>query len=143
MLSRYGKAQWLVILALGVVITVLCPAGRGCPHMDVLVTLALLSFFRDPRRYVPTQKGMMVSPADGRISSIHHLDHFEPVGGPATCIRIFLSVLNVHVNRSPCHGSIASITPKPGLFLNALNPKSAEVNESNLIVLVHPMRRHA
>jgi phosphatidylserine decarboxylase len=143
MLTPYGKRQWLTIIIVTLVL-----AGVGVylkwwwlPPVVVVIALLLLSFFRDPNRRVPAQKGVMVSPADGRISSIHQLDHYEPLGGPATCIRIFLSVADVHVNRSPCHGYVASITPKPGLYLNALNPKSAEVNESNLIVLVHPVKR--
>lgn len=143
MLTPYGKREWMTIL--GVAIALLAGAGAlqwwWAMPVIVVAALALLSFFRDPSRQTPTQKAVMVSPADGRVSSIHSLDHYEPLGGPATCIRIFLSVMDVHVNRSPCYGMVQSITPKAGLFLNALNPKSAEVNESNLILLVHPVRR--
>ena len=80
----------------------------------------------------------MVSPADGVVSSVHALDHYEPLGGPAQCVRIFLSVLNVHINRSPCDAVVQSVTPKPGKYLNALNPASAQTNESNLVVLRDP-----
>lgn len=144
MLSSYGKKEWLTILAVGLVLTVGALAA-GLWWAAILVigaTAALASFFRDPERRIPTQRGAMVAPADGRISSIHELDYFEPLGGPAVCIRIFLSVLNVHINRSPCHARAASITHKDGQYLNALNPQSAEVNESNLIVLHHPIRQH-
>jgi phosphatidylserine decarboxylase len=68
--------------------------------------------------------------------------HFEPFNGPATCVRVFLSVLDVHVNRSPCHGVVLSVEHRPGLHLNALNPQSAQDNESTTVVLVHPVRRH-
>ncbi len=100
--------------------------------------LALLSFFRDPPRRIPIDRAILVAPADGHISSIHEVEQFEPFGEPALCIRIFLSVLDVHVNRSPCHGQVASITHRPGRYMNALNPQSAAVNEQNLVVLVNP-----
>jgi len=145
MLTRYGQREWSIILVLGAAAF----AAAIYFHwwiiavLVVLGALAMLSFFRDPERTVPVLKGVMVSPADGRISSIHEVASYEPFGGePATCVRIFLSVADVHVNRSPCHGEVQSITHKSGLYLNALNPKSAEVNESNLLVLIHPIRRH-
>jgi phosphatidylserine decarboxylase len=144
MLSTYAKNEWLTITAVGLLTTVASVVvGWWWLALLILpVTAALLAFFRDPNRKTPSQRGAMIAPADGRISSIHHVEHFEPFDGPATCIRIFLSVLDVHINRSPCHGQVTSITHKPGDHKNALNPDSAETNESNLIVLVHPIRRH-
>lgn len=143
-LSPAARKEWLTILAVGVLLSVAAGVAQwwwALPVVAVL-TVALLAFFRDPDRQVPTHRGAVVAPADGRISSIHELEHFEPFDGPATCIRIFLSVFDVHINRSPCHGEVLSITHKPGAHRNALNPESAEDNESNLIVLVHPIRRH-
>ncbi len=144
MLSSYGKYEWLTITAVGMMLTVTCAMlGWWWALLLILpVTAALLAFFRDPNRRTPSQRGAVIAPADGRISSIHEVDHFEPFGGPATCIRIFLSVLDVHINRSPCHGQVSSITHKPGDHKNALNPESAETNESNLIVLNHPIKGH-
>jgi phosphatidylserine decarboxylase len=103
----------------------------------VVITLALLSFFRDPPRGLPSnlKPGDMISPADGVISAVLDVEHHEAVGGPAKVVRIFLSVLNVHVNRSPCDGEIISITPRPGKYLNAQTDESALVNESNLIIM--------
>ena len=106
-----------------------------------LTTLSVLSFFRDPERCIPTDRGVMVSPADGRVTSIHRLENFKPFGEPALCIRVFLSVLNVHVNRSPCHAVVDSLSRRLGRHLSALNPRSAEENEWNLIVLRHPTQR--
>ncbi len=144
MLSSYGKYEWLTITAVGLMLTVTCAMlGWWWALLLILpVTAALLAFFRDPNRRTPSQRGAVIAPADGRISSIHEVEHFEPFGGPATCIRIFLSVLDVHINRSPCHGQVSSITHKPGDHKNALNPESAETNESNLIVLNHPIKGH-
>lgn len=144
MLSPYGKSEWLTIAAVGLLLLIACLL-LGWWLLAVLVVAAaaaLLSFFRDPHRRIPSQRNVVVAPADGKVSSIHTLDHFEPFGGPATCVRIFLSVFDVHVNRSPCHGQVSQILYKPGQHLNALNPDSAEANESNLIVMLHPTRRY-
>jgi phosphatidylserine decarboxylase len=143
MLTPYGRTQWITIL---VVTAGLC-AWTGYLHcwwgvgLVIFFSLAALSFFRDPNRTIPVQQGILVSPADGRISSIHELQHYEPLGEAALCIRVFLSVADVHVNRSPCHGKVMSVTPRPGLYLNALKPESAEVNEANTIVLMHPIKK--
>jgi phosphatidylserine decarboxylase len=144
MLTGYGKREWLTILAIGALLAIVCLFLKlwWLSILMVVATAALLSFYRDPERRTPTQRNVMVSPADGRISSIHQVDHFEPFGESATCVRIFLSVANVHVNRSPCHALVRSVAHKPGEHLNALNPDSAEVNESTLLVLLHPTRRH-
>ena len=143
-MSSYGKNEAITILAIGVLLTIASFLVGWWPLALLIIaaTVALLSFFRDPERRVPTQRNVVVAPADGVVSSIHQLDRFEPFDGPATCIRIFLSVLNVHVNRSPCHGQVSQVLHKPGEHLNALNPDSAEANESNLIVLLHPIRQH-
>lgn len=144
MLSPYARKEWLTICAIGVLLLIAAVVAGWwiAAAIVVIATIALLLFFRDPARRTPSQRGVVVSPADGRISSIHRLDHFEPLGGPALCIRVFLSVLDVHVNRSPCHGRVTKVTHKPGQHLNALNPRSAEDNESVLITLAHPVKDH-
>ncbi|MFA9476802.1 phosphatidylserine decarboxylase [Phycisphaerales bacterium AB-hyl4] len=143
MLSGYARNEWLTIIAVGLMISgvTFVVGWWWLSVLVVIATVALVLFFRDPHRRVPTQRGAVVAPADGRVSSVHRVEHFEPFDEPAVCIRIFLSVLDVHINRSPCHGEVVSITHKPGKHLNALNPDSAEVNESNLLVMVHPIRR--
>jgi len=144
MLSNYAVKEWLTIAATGVLLAIAAIVAGWWPLVVVLVlvTVALLAFYRDPPRRTPSQRGAIVAPADGRVSSIHEVEHFEPFRGPALCIRIFLSVLDVHVNRSPCHGRVAHLAHTPGKHLNALNPQSAEDNESNLMVLAHPIKGH-
>ncbi|MAX25106.1 MAG: phosphatidylserine decarboxylase family protein [Phycisphaeraceae bacterium] len=143
MLSPHAKSEWMTIFAIGILLSVTAIiAGLWWLSIPLFIaTLCLMLFFRDPDRPIPTQRGIMVAPADGKVSSIHEVEFFEPFNGPATCVRIFLSVFDVHVNRSPIHGVVTSITHKPGEHLNVLNPESAEVNESNLIILAHPVRR--
>lgn len=100
-----------------------------------LLLLATVWFFRDPPRPPPRVPGAVLSPADGRVTAITTNEDPEagPVGGP--CVSIFLSVLNVHVTRCPCAGTVESMHYEPGRFLNAMNPASSRENESNWIWL--------
>lgn len=99
-----------------------------------ILTAALLSFYRDPPRRVPQRPNAVLAPADGRIMRIE--DEFKtPEGESALRIVIFLSVLNVHVNRAPCAGKVVAIDYRRGKCLNALYPESTDLNESNRVVL--------
>ena len=142
MLSKHTKPECITIAAVGCMLGV-AVVLIGFWWLNILIlpgALGLLLFFRDPERRTPTQRGVMVAPADGHISSIHEIEHFDPLDGPATCVRIFLSVFDVHINYSPYHTAVLSITHTPGAHLNALKPESAEGNENNLLVLTHPNR---
>jgi phosphatidylserine decarboxylase len=99
--------------------------------------LAVLSFFRDPLRRIPRKlpPGAMLSPADGTVSAVLEVEHHVAVGGPGTIVRIFLSVLNVHVNRSPCDGEVVRLDYAPGRHFDARTPESSILNESNLITV--------
>jgi phosphatidylserine decarboxylase len=96
----------------------------------------LLAFFRDPERPLPEGATTWVSPADGLVSDITEIPHDELLGGPAIRVGIFLSVFNVHVNRSPCDGKILKTVYKTGKFINALKHNEASSqNESNTILI--------
>jgi phosphatidylserine decarboxylase len=92
-------------------------------------------FFRDPYRRPSTslEIGAMISPADGTVSAVERLEHHEFIDGPAIVVRIFLSVLNVHVNRTPCALEVVRVDHRPGRYLDARSEESAKVNECNLI----------
>jgi len=138
-LTRYGLREWMTIT----VVAGAAAVGAGLlgwwwvVGVLAIVWVALVSFFRDPIRRVRTDHGpgVMLSPADGVVSAVFNVDHHEATGGPSTVIRIFLSVLNVHVNRSPYAGKVVAIQYTPGKFLNAQTEESAKVNESNLITM--------
>lgn len=100
-----------------------------------VVFYLIVYFFRDPRRRVPDEPGLVVSPADGKIAEITRLENDEFVGGPAVRIGIFLSIFNVHINRAPSAARVIRLAYKPGKFLNALNPASAWENECMTIAL--------
>jgi phosphatidylserine decarboxylase len=100
------------------------------------ILIWLFAFFRDPERDVPADQHVMVSPADGKVSDITEIEHDELLGGPCVRVGIFLSVFNVHINRSPCDGKVTQIIYKHGKFINAMSHDDASANnESNTIVL--------
>ena len=91
-----------------------------------------LWFFRDPERTIPQGAGALVSPGDGKVTDV------SPVTSGSiklTRISIFLSVFNVHVNRSPVAGTIREIRYQRGKYLNAMNRASAEENEQNIVTV--------
>jgi phosphatidylserine decarboxylase len=98
--------------------------------IPLMLAAFVVYFFRNPPRTVPTQPGVVVSPADGQVFSIREVDHDDYVGGPAVVIDIFLSVLNVHLNRVPMECRVIGLTYRRGKFLNALRPEAARENES-------------
>jgi phosphatidylserine decarboxylase len=108
-------------------------AGLAAVHWAPAVVAGFLGlcvvwFFRNPRRRVPEGEHLVVSPADGTIVEILELDD-DFVGGPALRIGIFLSVFNVHINRSPFAARVVGMTYRKGKFLNALLAASARENE--------------
>ncbi len=91
--------------------------------------LFFVSFFRNPNRTVPAGAGVVVSPADGKVTTIEEIEHDEFIGGPAVLIGIFLSIFNVHVNRVPVPARVIGIVYRKGKFLNAMRAESARENE--------------
>ncbi len=89
----------------------------------------LISFFRDPPRSIPQDPGLFVSPADGRIVEITPLDEYHFFGGPAVRIGIFLSIFDVHVNRTPAEATVLETHYKRGRFRDARDPLSVQENE--------------
>ena len=97
-----------------------------------LLAVFFLWFFRDPERLIPDSPGALVSPGDGKVTDVSSI---EMNGAPLTRISIFLSVFDVHVNRSPVAGIIREVRYQKGKFLNAMNPASAEHNEQNEVTV--------
>ena len=86
-------------------------------------------FFRDPPRTVPTEPGLVVSPADGTVAEVAKLDYHPFLDGPAVRVGIFLSIFNVHVNRWPQAARVVGLDYHPGKYLDARNPDSVTENE--------------
>jgi phosphatidylserine decarboxylase len=98
----------------------------------LLLGAFFLWFFRDPERQIPTIPGAVVSPGDGKVTDVSVV---TAGGTPRNRISIFLSVFDVHVNRSPIAGVIRDVRYQRGKFLNAMQPNSAEENEQNIVTV--------
>ena len=106
------------------------PAAFG--WLGVVLTLWCWYFFRDPQRVTPVRKGLVVSPADGRVSDIRKMappPELDLEEGEYTRVSIFMNVFDVHVNRSPVDGCVIALTYIPGKFLNAELDKASTDNE--------------
>ena len=112
--------------------------------IGTLLTVWCALFFRDPVRVTPVHEGIVVAPADGRVSMITHTLPPAELGlgdQPLLRISIFMSVFNCHVNRSPVAGRIERIVYRPGKFINAELDKASEDNERNSLVIATPNGR--
>jgi phosphatidylserine decarboxylase len=98
----------------------------------VLLAAFFLWFFRDPRRTVPAGAGLIVSPGDGLVTETATIATPE---GSRQRISVFLSVFDVHVNRSPIGGVLSAVRYRKGMYLNAMNPASADRNEQNIVTV--------
>ncbi|TWT83907.1 phosphatidylserine decarboxylase [Planctomycetes bacterium CA13] len=116
-----GSSFLILSILIGIYWWPLCLPG-------LVVTGLIIWFFRDPRRKIPNNVGTVVSPADGKLVQIEPID--DPELGRCIQIGIFLSIFNVHANRVSLPGRVVSIRYRPGKFLNALRPESAQENEN-------------
>lgn len=106
--------------------------------LAVLVTAWMIYFFRDPSRVTPLREGLVVAPADGKVCAIERVRPPPELGlGESQRVRvsIFLSVFDVHINRSPVAGRIVRSIYVPGSFLNAAADKASEENERRSLVI--------
>jgi phosphatidylserine decarboxylase len=124
----YYYAAFLLLAA--VVIAWLATPAWAVPCL--LLAAFFLWFFRDPERAIPQTAGAIVSPADGKVTDVSTV---VMDGQKRTRISIFLSVFDVHVNRSPMAGTIRDVRYQHGRFLNAMNQASADQNEQNVVTV--------
>ena len=128
---RDGYIYGLVFLALVLPLHWLT-GGWWLTLAPVALAAFFLWFFRDPQRAIPSEPGLIVSPGDGLVTETAAISTPE---GPRQRISIFLSVFDVHVNRSPIAGVLSSVHYQKGQYLNAMNPASADQNEQNIVTV--------
>jgi len=127
---RDGYFYGLPFLAAGVLIGWLTgPAWGAIPF---LLACFFLWFFRDPERVIPLEAGAVVSPADGKVTDVVTLTQGND---RQLRVSIFLSIFDVHVNRSPITGVVREVRYQRGQFMNAMNVASAEWNEQNIVTV--------
>lgn len=140
MMKNYGipiaSEGWPFIIPFAVVTAVLFAFGyRNFGIAAFVLTLFLLFFFRDPDRKLPQGRGMVVSPADGRVVVIKEIYEPEYLKQTVKQVSIFLSVFNVHVNRAPYRGKVDLVKYNPGKFHVASVDKASVENEQTAMVI--------
>ena len=135
LLTRYGFREWTIITLAAAI-----PAAAGVffgwwwlALAAFVAWAALASFFRDPlgRRPATADVRDLVSPADGLVSAVLEVpEHVATDGAPATIVRVYLSVFDVHVNRMPAEVEVLGTVHTPGKYLDVRIEESAKVNES-------------
>lgn len=131
-------------------------AREGWPYIGIFVLLTILLalisynyflliplglaifaayFFRNPERNIPDEEDLILSPADGKIMEINTVWEDRYLEAPAIQVRIFLSLFNVHINRSPIHGQVELVKKVPGQYLAAYKTEAGTVNARNYVVL--------
>ncbi len=131
-------ASFLVLAALWGVIFYFVPvtAVRVITGLaGVVFWLLIMQFFRDPMRHTPIEPNSIIAPADGKVVVIEQVEENEYFNDKRIQISIFMSPLNVHVNRFPVAGKVSYVKYHPGLYLVAWHPKSSAENERTTIVV--------
>ena len=140
MITRYGYDVFFTVATLCLVLIVLAflfIEPRGLRY--VLAGFALVvfgltaNFFRDPERVSPSGDNLVIAPADGKIIQVRNVREPDYLGSDAVQISIFMSPLDVHVNRNPISGVVGYLRYTPGQYFAAFEDKASERNEQNAI----------
>jgi phosphatidylserine decarboxylase len=133
-LVRWTLTVLLLILGGGIAATLIgsLVAGLAAILIALWFVFALFTFyfFRDPDPTIPTQPGVYLAPAHGRIDVVDLTEEADFMGGPCRRVSIFLSVFNVHVQNAPIAGQVSWLKHRSGQYLNAMNQQSAVYNEN-------------
>lgn len=136
----FDRAGWPFLL--GAVVLALAGAGIGGRWWALpgtLLAVGFLFFFRDPERPLPTDQSLILSPADGKVMAVGPAGADAPPGTWQQ-VTIFLSPLDVHVNRAPVSGRVTKVSYKAGQFLPAYRPESGALNEQSEVWVDHDGR---
>jgi len=139
MITKYGYSTFSVVLAICLALAVIGVFVHSMPVRIALTALIVfllaftLNFFRDPERAAPTGENIVISPADGTVLFIKEVNEEKFLKAKAKQISIFMSPLNVHVNRIPITGKVEYLQYHKGEYLVAYDDKASEKNERNEI----------
>jgi phosphatidylserine decarboxylase len=129
---------WKFVAAFALATVILFWIWDPLGWVGVGLTIWCYYFFRDPKRSVPLNAGLLVSPADGLVSLIERAVPPAELGmGPEalTRVSVFMSVFNCHVNRAPIAGKVTAVAYRPGKFFNASLDKASDENERNALAI--------
>ncbi len=133
----YGTVSLIVLIVFIVIVISLFMNNNIIKYvlisLSAFVTIFTLNFFRDPNRNTPQRNDVIISPADGKVISISELVPEEYIDENVNMVSIFMSPLDVHVNRIPISGEVKYLNHKEGKFLKAFEGEAYIENERNLI----------
>jgi phosphatidylserine decarboxylase len=135
-LSRFFltlKICWHYLVLLIAIAALLYPVYPALAIIPAALFLFTLFFFRNPKRNIPGNEQYILSPADGTIMAIDEVIEDRFIKEPAIRISIFLSIFNVHLNRSPLPGTVRYRHYRPGKFIPAFKSHASDINEKNFI----------
>ena len=139
MIAKYGisTVAWIIVFSIALLIISLLIKPVALKALTFLLAILIsgftLFFFRDPERKTPNGDDLIISPADGKVFLIRELFENEFILDDAIQISIFMSPLNVHVNRIPISGEVKFLKYIPGKYIVAFEEKSSENNERKII----------
>lgn len=128
-----AKEAFLYVASLIVVTCILYLIYPPLSIISIVLLAFVLFFFRNPYRKIPVEPKVIVSPADGRVMSVSEMDENDFIKGKAIKVSIFLSLFNVHINRSPVAGTVKFTAYRPGKYLPAFKSHASDINERNTI----------
>ena len=138
-----AKEGWPLILSAAVLTLLAFLLGWTAVGVALLVvTIGVAAFFRDPERTIPTGDGLVVSPADGRVVTIAPVQGDSLFADAVTRISIFLSPLDVHINRAPVAGRVDDVRYQAGKFYGAYKEEASRHNEQNALRIVDERERN-
>ena len=140
---RIAKEGWpLIAAAAAPALIALLLGWPAIGSVLVILTVAVAAFFRDPERVVPSGEGLVVAPADGRVVAVTPVHGEGMFSDAMTRISIFLSPLDVHINRAPVAGRVNDVRYQAGKFLAAYKEDASRYNEQNALRIVDERERN-
>jgi len=130
----------LILVGLNGILEYLSPGTWYTTTVEVLSLIffiLIVQFFRNPKRNTPDDDNAIIAPADGKVVVIEEVEETEYIKGKCRQISIFMSPVNVHVNRYPVSGEVLYEKYHPGKYLVAWHPKSSTENERTTVVVAH------
>jgi phosphatidylserine decarboxylase len=144
MITKYGYyTVGIVCILIFILVIVAIYNNNNYIKIPIMVISGILLiftiyFFRDPIRKIPKRENIVVSPADGKVLFVKKLENHKFIQGPAWQISVFMSPLNVHVNRIPISGTVEYLNYIEGDYLVAFHDKADDRNERNEVGIISP-----
>ena len=140
---RIAKEGWpLILSASALAFLALVLGWKAVGVVLVILAFGVAAFFRDPERAIPSGEGLVVSPADGKVVTIAPVQGDAAFADAVTRISIFLSPLDVHINRAPVAGRVSEVRYQAGKFLAAYKEDASRYNEQNALSIVDERERN-